>query len=545
MTTRSRRSASPPLRFVPLLLVLVLVAGACGGGDDDKEAAPSAQQTPTTVNLNAELRVGFTEDQYILEGADANLGAYPLNTNVLETLIYMNDKYELVPRLAERWELRPPNTWRFYLRKGVTFSDGQPFNAQAVKTGLFDRVAARRGGGTIKSGPNAAVVVDDYTIDFTPTAPNLRVPEQIVHPQNAVLAPGADPGKKPVGTGPFKFVEYLPKERIVVERNPNYWGDKALVAKMTFRFYPDRNARLLALQAGDIDLAYEIPRDDVQGLKDKGFTVLNSPVGAYRGLFLNAYGDPPYDILKDVNVRKAIGTGIDRKKHVDGVLNGLATTDQTFVPPNALGPYASAVKGFTYDLNKAKSMLDAAGWRAGSDGIRVKDGRRMKLTLISGFPSAEGIRPSPTFLQSEFKNMGIELEVIERPDSASYGDVMTKKQGDIFIEDGNQNDANVGFLPILLLYKGPGSSGSGSYQGISAPGDKFDQILAPALTEPDHAKLQQITANAMNEAITEQATVLPLNGVFRIYGMKKSVTGFVPHPSFLNVNWLGVGVTGG
>ncbi len=536
------RESSAALRVLPLLLVLALVASACGG--EDQQSTPAAEEAPTSVDRNAELKVGFTADQYILEGPDTNLGAYPLNTNVLETLIYMDEKYELVPRLAERWELRPPNTWRFFLRRGVTFHDGQPFNAQAVKVGLFDRVAARRGGGTIKSSPTAAVVVDEHTIDFTPTTANLRVPEQIVHPQNAVVAPGSDPGKQPVGTGPFRFVEYLPKERIVVERNPEYWGQKAQLARISFRFYPDRSARLLALQAGEIDLAYEVPRDDVQGLKDRGLKVLNSPVGAYRGLFLNAHGDPPHDILRDVNVRKAIATGLDRKKHVEGVLNGLATTDQTLVPPNALGPSARLVKGFTYDLNKARAMLDQAGWRLGSDGIRVKDGRRMKLTLVSGFPSAEVIRPSPTFLQAEFKNMGIELEVVERPDSASYGDTMRKKQGDLFIEEGNQNDANVGFLPVLLLYTGPGSSGSGSYQGVAAPGARFDQLLAPALTEPDHAKLQQIVATALNEAITEQATVLPLNGVFRIYGMNKAVDGFVAHPSFLNVSWLGVGITG-
>jgi peptide/nickel transport system substrate-binding protein len=533
------------LHLIPLVLVLALVAGACAGGDDD-EGAQSAggQQTATSIDPNGEITVGFTEDQYILEGADANLGAYPLNMNITETLIYMNEKYELVPRLAERWEFRAPNTWRFFLRRNVRFHNGAPFNAQAVKVGMFDRLAKRTRGSTIRAGENSVAIIDDYTLDFTALVPNLRVPEQIVHPQNGVLAPGSDYTRNPIGTGPFKFAEYLPKERIVATRNDDYWGEKARLSRITARFYPDRNARVLALQAGDIDLAYEIPRDDVQGLKDKGFNVLNSPVGAYRGLFLNAYGDPPYDILRDVNVRKAIATGIDRKKHIDGVLNGLASTDQTFVPPNALGPYASTVKGFTYDLNRAKQMLDAAGWRAGSDGIRVKDGRRMKLQLVSGFPSAEGIRPSPTFLQAEFKNLGIDLEIIERPDSASYADLMTKKQGDLFIEDGNQNDANVGFLPILLLYTGPGSSGTGSYQGVSAPGERFNQLLEPALTEPDHTKLQQIVASAMNEAVTEQATVLPLNGVFRIYGMKKSVVGFVPHPSFLNVNWLGVGVTG-
>ncbi|HEX6596139.1 MAG TPA: ABC transporter substrate-binding protein [Acidimicrobiales bacterium] len=533
----------PAARRLIAALVLALVATACGGGSDDPN--DDVENSSARLNLDAELRIGFTEDQYILEGPDANLGAYPANTNVVETLVYLNDRYEVVPRLAESWEFRAPNTWRFHLRRGVRFHDGQAVNAQTIKTGLFDRVAAKRNGGTIRATPQSAVVVDDYTIDYTASVPNLRVVEQLVHPQNGAIAPGSDHGTKPVGTGPFRFVDYRPKERITVERNEDYWGEKALLRRLTFRFFPDRNARLLALQAGDIDLAYEIPRDDVAGLESRGFTIAKSTVGAYRAIFMNSYGDEPYDILRDVNVRKAIAMGIDRKKHVDGVLSGLATTDQTFVPPAALGAAASVVKGHTYNLNEARRLLDNAGWRAGSDGIRVKDGRRLKLELVSGFPSAEVIRPSPTFLQAELKNLGIELEIVERPDSASFQDLMGRKQGDLFIEDGNQNDANVGFLPVLLLYTGAGSSGTGVYQGISAPGPRFNQLIEPALTEPDHARLQQIVATAMNEAITEQTTVMPLNGVFRIYGMKSSVTGFVPHPSFLNVSWLGVGVTGG
>jgi peptide/nickel transport system substrate-binding protein len=338
-------------------------------------------------------------------------------------------------------------------------------------------------------------------------------------------------------------VEYLPKERIVVERNPDYWGTRAQVARITFRFYADNNARLLALQAGDIDLAYQIPRDDVQVLKDRGFTVLNSTVGAYRAMYATAHGEAPFDILKDINVRKALVRGIDRRKLIDGVLNGLATTDQTFVPPTSLGSHASEVRGSPYDPGQARALLDQAGWRPGGDGIRVKDGRRLKLVLVSGFPSAEALRPTPTFLQSELRALGIEVEIQERPDSASFQSLMEEKKGDLWIEEGNQNDANPGFLPTLLLYTGPGSSGSGVYQGVAAPGPRFDQLLEPSLTEVDLDRMQGQVAQALNEAITEQATVIPLAGIFRIYGMRNTVTGFVPHPSFLNVSWLGVGVT--
>jgi len=534
------------IRRLSVVLVMALVAAACSSGDKktttETGQASTSVAAAATLNPNAELKVGFVDDQYVLEGPDASLGAYPLNTNVLETLTYLDEKYQVQPRLAEKWEFRAPNTWRFYLRKGVKFHDGQPWNAQAAKTGIFDRVATRRGGGTIKAGPNSVAIIDDYTLDFTPTVGNVRVPEQIVHPNNAALAPGSEPGKKPVGTGAFKFVEYQTKERIVVERNPDYWGDKAKVAKITFRFYPDANARLLALQAGDVDLAYQIPRDDVKGLKDKGFTLLNSPVGAYRTLYANEYGDAPFDNLKDVNVRKAVAMSVDRKALVDGVLAGLATQDQTWVPPSVLGSYASEIKGFQYDPTQAKALLDGAGWKPGADGIREKNGRKLKLVLVSGFPSAEALRPTPTFVQSELKKVGIDVEIQERPDSASFQALMTEKKGDLFIEEGNQNDANVGFLPVLLLYTGSASSGGGSYQGIAAPGDTFNKLIEPSITESDLGKAQQSVAKALNEAITVQATLLPLAGIFRIYGMKSTVKGFIPHPSFLNVNWQGVGL---
>ena len=522
------------VRMLASAAALALVA-ACGGGDDGDEGATATSARPAE---SKELTVGFTEDQYVLEGPDASLGLYPLNTNVVETLTYLTADYKVEPRLAESWEFVPPNTWRFHLRKGVTFHDGQPFNAEAVKVGVFDRVAQRRGGGTIKAGPDSAKVVDEHTIDFTPTGPNLRVPEQLVHPQNGAIAPGSNLGQKPVGTGPFRFVEYLPKERVVVERNPEYWGEPAKLPRITFRFFPDANVRRLALDGGEIDFAYQVPPPDVAALEDR-FEIMKSEVGAYEAMYLNSHGKPPYDLLSDVRLRKAIAQGVDRKKLIDGALFGLATEDQTWVPPNSLGRYASVVKGYRADLDEARSLLDEAGWQPGADGIREKDGRRLELKLVSGFPTAEVHRPIPAFLQSELKKIGIGIEIVERPDSASFQALITAGEGDLFLEQGNQNDGNPAFLPVLLLYTG-GTGASAPYQTLFAPGPRFDQLIAPALTEPDIEKVRKITADAMREAVDEQATVVPLAGIYRIYGMKKSVRNFVPHPSFLNVQWASV-----
>jgi peptide/nickel transport system substrate-binding protein len=525
------------VRKLGLVLVLSLVAAGCAGGDDGGGTSQSGQPT-----VNQDLTVGAGDDQYVREGTSANLGVQPVNAGIAETLTYLSPTYEVRPLLAERWEFRPPNTWRFFLRPNVKFHDGQPLNAQAVKTTLFDRVAQQRGGGTIKAGPNSAVVVDDLTIDFTPTAPNYRVPEQVVHPSNVVYAPGSDPGNKPIGTGAFRFVDYQPKERLVVERNPDYWGTAAKLNKITFRFYPDANARRLALEAGDVDVILGVNSPDVKGLKSRNFDVATSPVGSYEAIYANVRGGPPHDLLQDVAVRTAINLGIDRKQLVDGVLEGQATPDQTMIPPDALGRYKSKVAGFQFDQAKARSTLDAAGWRPGSDGIREKNGRKLTLQLISGFGGAEVHRPIPTYLQSQLRAIGIGIDIVERPDSPSYQSLIDSGDGDLYLERGSQNDANVGFLPTLLFYTG-GSGASAQYTKLFAPGPKFDEILTPAVTEPNADKTQSIVADAMHQLIDVDQVVIPLAGLFQIYGLKKNVQGFTPHPSFISLRWDGVSIS--
>ena len=521
-------------RLGPLVLAGSLLASACDGGGASKET-----QTPGSSALpRQELTVGTADDQFVVEGSRANLGA---GYNILETLTVLSPQYEIKPLLAERWELRPPTTWRFFLRRGVTFHDGQPFNAQAVKTGLFDRIAKTPQGGTIKAGVDSTVVVDDFTVDFTPTSTNLRVPEQIVHPTNGVAAPGTTLESKPVGTGPFRFVEYQRKNHLTVERYDGYWGTKPKLDRLTARFIPDNNTRRLALESGQVDLMLNVPTPDVKSLKDKGFTVETSAVGAYDALYLNIHGKAPYEILSDASVRRAIAHAIDRKAIAGGVLDNQATPDPTMVPPDALGSFASTIKGLPFDPAKARSVLDAAGWRAGTDGIRAKDGRRLHLQLVSGLPTAEALRPIPEFLQSKLKDVGIELEIVERPDTASYQSLITSGQGDIFIEQGNQNDGNPSFLPVLLFCN-CGSGASADYVGLFGPGPAFDNLITPTLSEADLDKVRRQTADAMRYIIDDQAVVVPLAGIPRVSAMKKSVQGFVAHPSSVNTRWDGISI---
>lgn len=507
--------------IVALLLTAVSMAPV--------HAAPSSA-------MKQELTIGASQDQYVLSGVRAGLGMYPLNVNVFETLTTLSPTYKVKPLLATKWKFIRPNTWRFFLRKGVKFQNGRPFNARAVKEGLFDRLAKIPGGSTINAGPDSTVVVNNYTVDFTPMQKNLRVPDQLVHPNDSVVAPGTDPGKDPVGTGPFRFVSYQQNEQIVVARNAHYWGAKPKLSRITFRFYPDATARRQALQAGDVDFIFDVPRPDVQSLRKKGFVIATSKVGAYEAMYANIHGKAPYDLLSDLHIRQALTYGINRKLLVSRLLNGLATTDQTFVPPSILGKYRPLVKGYPYNPAKARAILQKDGWKVGSGGIRQKNGRQLKLTIVSGFPSADVHRPIPEFLQSEFRDLGIDLTIVERPDAASYQALIGTGQGDLFLEQGNQNDANAGFLPVLLFYTA-GSGASAPYQKLFAPGPKFDRLIAPSLTLVNETKVRKAVAEAMHYLIDTQAVVIPLAGIYRIYGMKRTVRGFVPHPSQLMLRW--------
>ena len=184
-----------PRRIASVAACLLLVAAAaCSSGGSGNTKAPVPGPARDT------LRVGFAADDYD-PAARRGIGVTPLNVGAVETLVRLTPDLKLEPLLAEKWDFVAPNTWRFHIRPGVKFHDGKALDAAAVKTGLFDRIAAA-GGGQLRAGPDSAKVVDPMTVDFTSTITNLRVPEMLAHPGTGVYSPGSDPAKA-VGTGPF------------------------------------------------------------------------------------------------------------------------------------------------------------------------------------------------------------------------------------------------------------------------------------------------------------------------------------------------------
>ena len=512
-------------RWLVAAMVFTVVANACAG------AAPQAAAQP---DPNAEIRFASDEDTWPGEGEKekSKLFAYPLNMNVFEPLIYLGSDYSLKPGLAERWELIQPNTWRFHIRKGVKFHDGSPLTADDVVWTWGDRQLKGQALSTVTNtlDANSVKKIDEFTVDITPKVPNLRLPEQIVHPNGSIMPKGKHPDEPGTpGTGPFKVVEYRRADSATFERNEAYWGEKPKVKRIVVRFLPDPQARIQALKAGDVDFIKDAPPDAVRSLESAGLTVVRSKPGRNQMFYLYRNGKAPNDLLTDKSIRQAVSLSIDRKTYAETVFDGNADPGRAMAPASILGKFAELVAAPVYDPAKAKSVLDAAGWKAGASGIREKSGRALKLEMIAW---AEVSSTALELLQSQLKAVGIDVVIKKAADQPTYSGFYRGNAFDLDLEVPNQNDGNPAFLPVLRMY----SKATGTER--FAPGGEFDTWAAKALAAPTTEGVQEASAQMMRILIHEEFTVVPLAGLYRIYAMRKGVSLGDPHPSATNQTWI-------
>ena len=533
------------LRAGAIALGLAFIAAACapapsttpGGASPAATTAATAAPTSQLADKQ-EIVVAVAADQYRTDAKRNLTGQYPLNANIYDTLVTLSATYQVEPGLATKWEFRAPNTYRFSLRPNVKFHDGTPFTAKDVKA-TIDRMAGA-GGGTVGVNDKSAVIVDDLTIDITPKNTNLRALQQLVHPAWGIHKADSDVINKPIGTGPYKFVSYAKADRIVVEANDDYWGGKPTLRKITFRFMPDPNTRVLALQAGEVQVT-DVPRESAKTVATGDLRLYTSKVGAYEALYVNIRGaDKSYDLGRDKAVREALAYAIDKKAMVDNVWQGNAEVLQTMIPPAILGGSVGEVKGTSRDVNKARQILDAAGWKPGADGIREKGGRKLSLTLVNGFPSPDTHKPLPEFLQAQLKEVGIELKIVTVPDTAAYEKRLASgAQGDLWIEAGSQNDGNPCFLPDLL-FTSPvpgGDEEQNMYGNAFALGATFDTAIDGCRKATAVEDVQKAAAGAMKILVDQEFVVIPIAGTFRLWGASSKILDFVSHPSGLQQRW--------
>jgi peptide/nickel transport system substrate-binding protein len=334
-----------------------------------------------------------------------------------ELLMDRDENWDYMPLLATSWEWDDASHLRVKLRQGVTFHSGDPFNAEAVQKSVerFQEPGAPGRAYALLQPLKKVDVVNDYEIvietdgPFTPLNTHLaHVAASIIDaPQAARL--GTEYGSDPSGTGPFRFVSWERDNQIVQERNPDYW-DEGLpyLDKVIWRIMPDANTRVLALEAGEVDMALMIPPHEVERLRnDPNIKVIETPIT--RSVYMMvSYKKKPFDELK---IRQALNYAVDRATIVDVIQEGTVDLATIPYPKNVPGSAEGMVKVYEYDPAKAQQLLDEAGWTVGSDGIREKDGE--KLTLRLAYP--EGIVPNGKetveVIQQNLHDVGIDVTI--------------------------------------------------------------------------------------------------------------------------------------
>jgi len=336
---------------------------------------------------------------------------------IFEGLLRRDERFQLQPRLAESWEAANPLTYVFHIRRGVRFHDGRLLTSADVKWTL-DSLR----NGSVRS-PKASAFRYISRVD----APgHFTVVIHLSEPYAALLwnlsdgaigivpaGSGEELAAQPIGTGPFRFVSQTQDRDVVLERNPEYWGTAPLLPRVRFQVVPDATTRALELRKGSADAAINsLPADTVETLaRQPRLEVLRAPGTSYQYLAMNLR-DP---VLRDVRVRRALAYAIDREPMIRYLWRGMARPANSVLPPQHWA-YDAEAANYPYDPEKARRLLDEAGYPPGADGIRFH------LAMKSS--TNEGTRLFCAVLQQQLRQVGIALDLRTYEFATFYSDVV-------------------------------------------------------------------------------------------------------------------------
>lgn len=487
--------------------------------------------------FTADLTVGLASEPSSIDPHFHNLG--PNNAMALhmfDRLIIPDDKQQLTPGLATSWEAVDDTTWEFKLREGVTFHDGTPFTADDVVF-TFERAPNVEGSpssfGTYIKGKSIKKV-DDFTIHIItdtpyPLVPNDLMTVSIVSRKNGESAKTEDynAGTATVGTGPYKFVEYVPADRIVLERNEDYWGDKPEWEKVTFKAIKSGPARVAALLAGDVDIIAQTPTTDIERLKGESEIEISSGISnrvIYLHLdhnrevspFVTANGGGEIkNPLQDLKVRQAISKAINRDLIVERVMENVAIKAGQLLPEGFFG-VSPNLKAEEYDPELSKKLLAEAG---------VADGFELTIhgpndRYINDAKIAEAIAQMLT-------RAGIKTAVETMPRSVYFkrastgGPDKTPEFSFILVGWGaGSGEASSPLKSLIHTYdkdKGYGASNRGRYSNPDV-----DALIEKALATVNDDERAELLAQA-TEAAIEDLAIIPLHYQVNTWAARKGI----------------------
>jgi len=467
--------------------------------------------------------------------------------NVIEPLITLNADMEIEARLATDWEFVEETRLRFFLREGVTFHDGTPFNAEAVKF-TWDRAlfADPPGQWASLAGPISAVeVVDEYTVDIVTEAAygpllltSTMVYTGVVSPA-AVERLGEGYARNPVGTGPFKFVEWRTNESITLEGNEDYWRGAPELDRVVFRTVPESGARTLAMQSGEADMLLKPNPADLAGFEASPDFNVQAATGLrvfYLGF--NLARSPMDEPL----VRQAIAHAVDVPAIVANLLEDAATVPTSVISPGVLG-YADMQlnERYPYDPEGARELLNEAGFELNADGVMERDGEELVLQMLPAAGRYLQDQEIAEVLQEFLRQVGIQLELDVFEWATTFTELRSDPlEYDLFSLGWLTTTADADYTMYSNFRSDqfpPNSWNTGRYENA-----EVDELLTAARAETDVSIREELYA-AVQEILAEDLPQLPLYNTIEVMVTGSDVEGFVPHPIEYNLDLYPISIS--
>ncbi|MEI2385529.1 nickel ABC transporter substrate-binding protein [Breoghania sp. JC706] len=485
-----------------LFSTLALAAGILAG-------ALSLASAQERLNFSWPVNVGplnphlYTPNQMFAQGM------------VYEPLVRYREDGTLAPWLATSWEVSDGGrVYTFHLRRGVTFSNGEPFDAGAVVANIEAVLAnrSRHAWLELANQIQRAEAIDGHTVRLTLKDPYYPVLEELalprpfrfIAPSQFVKGGTVDGIKAPIGTGPWTLVETRFGERDLFERNERYWGEKPALKQIEVKVILDPNTRAVAMETGEIDLIYgtdgPISPDTFERFKRMGAfsTGLSRPVET-RVFALNTNRGA----TRDLAVRRAINHAVDKDTMIATVLYGTQRRADTLFAPSV--PYADiALKPYAYDPALAARLLDEAGWIAGPDGKRARDGEQLTVELC--FVGNDAVMKSMAeIVQGDLARVGIDVSLVGEEESSMLARQRDGRFGMIFNRTWGAPYDPHAFLSSMRV------PSHADYQAQLGLPDKaeIDALISEVLVTTDVGARKEIYRDILTR-LHEEAVYLPL-----------------------------------
>ena len=489
------------ISLISAALCLCMVLSACGGPANSDPSSSTSESQGGDNTQDKTLTIATMTETTTLSPLYMGVYNYSMCTMLYETLLKYEDG-EVKGNLAESYSFNEDGTvMTLTLRQGITFHDGTPFNAEAVKKNLDfmhsnPQYMACPGIYDIES----VEVADEYTVTITyphpyygyaydfcwPDVGGMQSPNQIVEGDFQTVQGYA-------GTGPYIYEEYVSGEYTRFVRNENYWGEQPYYDEVIVKYIPDASARLQALQSGEIDLIYGsalLTWDDYQQA-----TSLPNIAGAVaesdsktRNLVLNASG-----VLSDLKVREAVAYAIDKETLSEGLTYGEETPADHLFPDGI--PYTDVELNVvrTYDPEKANALLDEAGWMMNeSTGIREKDGQALSLKYT--YDSGDALNKSlATAVKSQLAAVGINVET-EGQEMMTWWQEGVAGNYDLIMWNTEQPYTSPHNYFIPMLSRSPHVPSLPAVEGS----DEFLALIEEFQTTDDPTRVQEIFDQLLN-----------------------------------------------